>query len=86
MPDEGQDEQPNMKVRRSPNYSPTRRLTYTQVLSDEPIIARSSKLDSKKENKRKGKARPPKSKVVVLHCDVIKDEFWEERAGLLLES
>lgn len=56
------------------------------MLSNEPIIARSSKLDSKKENKRKGKARPPKSKVVVLHCDVIKDEFWEERAGLLLES
>ena len=86
MPGEGQDERPSIIVRRSPNFSPTRRLTYTQVLSDEPIIARSSKLDSKKENKRKGKARPPKSKVVVLHCDVIKDEFWEERSRLLVES
>ena len=86
MPDEGQDEQPNIKVRRSPNFSPTCRVTYTQVLSNEPIIARSSQADSKKENKRKGKARPPKSKVVVLHCDVIKDEFWEERSRLLVES
>ena len=50
------------------------------------IIARLSKLDSKKENTRKGKARPPKSKVVVLHCDIIKDEFWEERSRLLVES
>ncbi|KIK02938.1 hypothetical protein K443DRAFT_677102 [Laccaria amethystina LaAM-08-1] len=57
-----------------------------KLLNHGVIIARSLKLDWKKENTRKGKARPPKTKVVVLHCDVIKDEFWEERNGLLVES
>ena len=85
MPGEGQDERPSIIVRRSPNFSPTRRVTYTQEINN-MIIARLSKLDSKKENTRKGKARPPKSKVVVLHCDIIKDEFWEERSRLLVES
>lgn len=60
--------------------------TNVNVLDNEPVLARSSKSDSKQEKTRKGKARRPKSKVVMLHCDIIKDEFWEERSGLLVES
>ncbi|KAJ2918134.1 hypothetical protein MD484_g2247, partial [Candolleomyces efflorescens] len=43
------------------------------------------KKNEKKEKKgKKAKAKPP-TRVVLLHCDIIKDDFWNERPLLLAE-
>lgn len=47
----------------------------------EPTPSEPSKTNDKKKNK---KAKPP-TRVVLLHCDIIKDEFWNERPGLLAD-
>jgi tRNA(His) guanylyltransferase len=46
-------------------------------VSQEPEYARQDK-ERKSKNDRK-----PTTKVTVLHCDIIKDEFWEARPSIL---
>ncbi|KAG6852815.1 hypothetical protein C0991_008970 [Blastosporella zonata] len=43
--------------------------------------------DSTAENKNRKSKREvkPKTRVIVLHCDIIKDEFWGARSGILKE-
>ncbi|EAU85216.2 tRNA guanylyltransferase [Coprinopsis cinerea okayama7 len=38
-----------------------------------------------KSKKRPKKPKQPKTRVVLLHCDLIRDEFWDSRPGLLVD-
>jgi len=36
-----------------------------------------------KEKKNKNKSKSVRSRIELMHCDIIKDEFWDARPGLL---
>ncbi|TEB31504.1 tRNAHis guanylyltransferase [Coprinellus micaceus] len=40
--------------------------------------------NEKKKSKERKKGKPPTT-ITLLHCDIIRDEFWNERPGLLAE-
>jgi hypothetical protein len=41
------------------------------------------KMENKKPTKSKGKKKSVPSRIGLMHCDIIKDEFWDARPGLL---
>lgn len=38
-----------------------------------------------KASAAKKKAKQPQTRIELLHCDIIKDEFWDTHAGILAE-
>ncbi|RXW13088.1 hypothetical protein EST38_g12764 [Candolleomyces aberdarensis] len=55
------------------------------TVEDNGSPAEEQKRSGKKEKKvRKAKTKPP-TRIVLLHCDIIKDDFWNERPSLLAE-
>ncbi|KAG6809771.1 hypothetical protein H0H93_015510 [Arthromyces matolae] len=54
-------------------------LTLSNGENATPVVDRV--LPNKKEKKKRDVK--PKTKVVVLHCDIIKDQFWDDRPSIL---
>ncbi|KAF8151033.1 Thg1 C terminal domain-containing protein [Crassisporium funariophilum] len=53
------------------------------LLTSPPTVKRNYK--AKKAEKEKAKTKQPPTRIEVLHCDIIKDEFWDNRPGILGE-
>jgi hypothetical protein len=45
--------------------------------------AQSNNSTKSKEKKNKNKSKSVRSRIELMHCDIIKDEFWDARPGLL---
>lgn len=51
-------------------------ISFGQVLKDDDTFGVGDK---------RGKKKGVLTRITVLHCDLIRDEFWKERPGILLE-
>lgn len=49
-----------------------------EIQNPKPIISK-----EKKKKKNKTESKSIRSRIQLMHCDIIKDEFWDARSGLL---